>query len=156
MIHVREVILSKLLTKHFFPNDIEGLFVELNFRKYKWLLLGTYHPPSNSDRYFYENVDKALNMYSYYDKILLTRDFNAEIHDNYLGSFLYQHELKSLVKEKICFKSISNPSCIDLFWTKNVLSFQNTKTLSTGLSDFHKVVLIILKTSIVKNKPREI
>ena len=115
MSYVWDVIPSKLLTKHFFPNDIEGLFVELNFRKYKWLLLGTYHPPSNSDRYFYENVDKALNMYSYYDKILLTRDFNAEIHDNYLGSFLYQHELKSLVKEKICFKSISNPSCIDLF-----------------------------------------
>ena len=53
-------------------------------------------------------------MYSYYDKILLTGDFNAEIHDDYLQSFLYQHELKSLVKEKTCFKSISNPSCITI------------------------------------------
>ena len=48
MIYVRDVIPSKLLTKHFFPNDIEGLFVELNFRKCKWLLLETY-PPSQSD-----------------------------------------------------------------------------------------------------------
>ena len=70
MIYVRDVIPSKLLTKHFFPNDIEGLFVELNFRKCKWLLLGTYHPPSQSGQYFFENVDKALDMYSYYDKIL--------------------------------------------------------------------------------------
>ena len=29
-------------------------------------------------------------------------------------------------------------------------------TVSTGLSDFHKLVLTVLKTSIVKNKPREI
>ena len=77
-------------------------------------MLGTYHPPSQSDQCFIENVDKALDMYSYYDKILLTGDFNAEIHDDYLQSFLYQHELKSLVKEKTCLKSISNPSCITI------------------------------------------
>ena len=46
MIYVRDDIQSKLLTKHFFPNDIDGLFVELSFRKCKWLLLGAYHPPS--------------------------------------------------------------------------------------------------------------
>ena len=79
---------------------ISRLVVELNFRKCKWLLLGTYHPPSQSGQYFFENVDKALDMYSYYDKILPTGDFNAEIRDDYLESFLYQHELKSLVKEK--------------------------------------------------------
>ena len=56
------------------------------------------------------------------------------------------------------FKRISNKesqSCIDLFLTNNGLSFRNTKTVSTGLSDFHKLVLTVLKTSIVKNKPRE-
>ena len=62
-----------------------------------------------------------MNMYSYYDLILLTGDFNAEMHDHYLKSFLYQHELNSLVKGKTCFKSISNPSCIDLFLTNNAL-----------------------------------
>ena len=64
--------------------------------------------------------------------------------------------LKVLLKKKTCFKSISNPSCIDLFLTNNALSFQSTKTVSTGLSDFHKLVLTVLKTSIVKNKSREI
>ena len=56
MFCVRDNIPSKLQTKHFFPNDIEGLFVELNFRKCKWLLLGTYHPPSQSDQHFFGNV----------------------------------------------------------------------------------------------------
>ena len=102
------------------------------------------YPPSQSDQYFFENVDKALDMYRYYDKILLTEDFNAERHDDYSESFLYQRQLKSLVKEKTCFKSISNPSCIDLFLTSTALSFQRIKTVSTGLSDFHKLVLTVL------------
>ena len=66
------------------------------------------------------------------------------------------HELKNLVKEKTCFKNVSNPSCIDLFLTNNALSFQHTETVSTSLSDFHKLVLTVLKTAISKSKPREI
>ena len=41
MIFVKEDIPSKLLTKHNFASDVEGLFVVLNFRKSKWLLFGT-------------------------------------------------------------------------------------------------------------------
>ena len=44
--------------------------------------------PSQSDQYFFEIADKALDMYSYYDKILLTGDLNIEIYDHYLESFL--------------------------------------------------------------------
>ena len=37
MIYIRDDIPSKLLTKHVFPDDIKGLFVELTFRKNQWL-----------------------------------------------------------------------------------------------------------------------
>ena len=77
LIYVRSDIPSKLLTKHSFPNDIEGLFVEINFRKSKWLLFGTYHPPSQNDQYYFDCLDKALDVYSSYEKIILTGDFNA-------------------------------------------------------------------------------
>ena len=43
MIYILDDIPSKLLTKHVFPDDIEGLFVELNFRKSKLLLMGACH-----------------------------------------------------------------------------------------------------------------
>ena len=45
IIYVRENIPSKILEVHKLPQDVEGMFVELNFRKIKWLLFGTYHPP---------------------------------------------------------------------------------------------------------------
>ena len=51
------------------------------------------------------------------------------------------------LKEKTSFKNISNPSCIDLFLTNSALFFEHTETVSTGLSDFHKLVLTVLKTA---------
>ena len=68
-----------------------------------------------------------------------------------METFLYQHELKILVKAN--FKPKLHRF---LFLTNNALSFQSTKTVSIDLSNFHKFVQIVLKTSIVKNKPREI
>ena len=38
MIYVRGDIPSKMLTKHNLSEDIEVAFIELNFRKCKWLL----------------------------------------------------------------------------------------------------------------------
>ena len=46
------VHLSDEGTKHNSPRDVEDLFVELNFRKSKWLLFGTYHTPAQNDLYF--------------------------------------------------------------------------------------------------------
>ena len=54
-----------------------------------------------------------------------------------MRSFLYQHDITSPVKEKLCFKSITNPLSIDRFLTNSNLSFQETETVSPGLSDIH-------------------
>ena len=78
-------------------------------------------------------------------KNLLTEEFNVEISDHYSKNILYQHEYKSFVKGKTRFISISNPSCIDLFLENNALSFRSTKTVSSGLSVFFKLVLTVLQ-----------
>ena len=53
MTYVRENIPSKLLKKYVLPSDIECMFLELDFRKCKWLLVGTYHLPSQNDHFFF-------------------------------------------------------------------------------------------------------
>ena len=45
---------------------------------------------------------------------------------------------------------------IDLILTNNAMAFQNTTVVFTGLSNFHKLVLTVLKTSITKSKPQKI
>ena len=156
MIYIRDTIPSKILEKHSCPNNIECLFIELNFRKCKWLLCGTYHPPSQNDEYYFNYLDKALDSYSNYEKVLLVGDFNTEITEHCIESFLYEHELSNLVKEKTCFNNIQNPSFIDLLLANNSCTFQETTTVCSGLSDCHKLVLTVLKTSIPKGNPRQI
>ena len=50
MIYVPEDVLtlSKQLAKYKLPYDTEGIFIAINLRKTKWLIFGTYHPPSQS------------------------------------------------------------------------------------------------------------
>ena len=49
MIFIRDDIPSRVLTKHVFPDDIGGLFIELYFRKAKRLPFGAYHAATQSD-----------------------------------------------------------------------------------------------------------
>ena len=47
-------------------------------------------------------------------------------------------------------KSLDNPSCIDLFLTNSHQRFQNTTMVCTGLSDFHKMVVTVMKNTFPK------
>ena len=64
-----------------------------------------------------------------------------------LSRFLKIQRAKKVVKEENCFKNKNNPLCVDLSITENLLSFQNTCTVATVLSDIHKIVFIALKMS---------
>ena len=64
--------------------------------------------------------------------------------------------MASLIHEKSCFKSSINPTCIDLFLTNSKNSFKKSTVISVGISDFHEMIVTVLKTTIVKAKPRQI
>ena len=61
MVYVWNTIPGKILEKRSCPNDAECLFPELNFRKCKWRLCGTYHPPSQNDKYYLSYLDQAFD-----------------------------------------------------------------------------------------------
>ena len=61
------------------------------------------------------------------------------------SNFLNTYHLKHIVKQKTCFKNPDRPSCIDLILTNSSRSFQETCNVETGLLDFHKLVVTVLK-----------
>ena len=81
-------------------------------------------------------------------------DFNAEVSEPVFDNFLGTQGLKSLTQDNTCFKSLAKPTCIDLFLTNSMYSFKNSSVISAGISDFHKMIVTVLKTTIVKGKPR--
>ena len=157
LIYVRQDIPSNQLKNHNFADNIEGIFIEINLRKSKWLIFGTYHPPTQNNKFYFDNIGRALDFYTQkYDKILLAGDFNAEENEVILSNFMQLYDLRNLVKENTCFKSVDNPSCVDLFLTNCSRAFQNTIAISTGISDVHKMIITVLKTTFKKAKPKEI
>ena len=89
-----------------------------------------------------------------YDNIILMGDFNSECTEHDMADFCCTYNLTSLIKEKTCFKSLVNPSCIDLILTNRLQSFQNSGAMETGLSDFHKLTITVLKTSFRKRNTK--
>ena len=80
-------------------------------------MCGICHPPSQNGQYFLDDIDKALDIYCSYKKIVLTGDFNAQEGQSLLDSFSYQHELYCINKNPTCCKNTNNPSNLDLILT---------------------------------------
>ena len=90
LIFIREGVPSKKLLKHTLPSDVKSLFIEVNLRSIKFLFVGTYHPPSQNDKYNFECINKALDIYAAtYEKVLLAGDFNAEVTEKCCSDFLF-------------------------------------------------------------------
>ena len=63
------------------------------------------------------------------------------------------YNLQSLVRCPTCFKS-GNPRSLDLTLTNRKSSFRNTVAIEAGLSDFHAVIVTVLKDEFVKRGPK--
>ena len=101
--------------------------------------MGGYRPPRQSGTYFFEAINRGLDMYrDTFEKLLLTGDFNTNVTEPCLGEFLDANDLTNIVKNNTCFKNPLNPSCIDLFLTNSPQSFQ-TQVL------FQRVCLTFIK-----------
>ena len=74
--------------------------------------------------------------------------------DSCFSDFNLQYDAKNIVKEPTCFKSINNPSTIDLIVTNTPRSFWNTKAFKNSISDFHSLVTTVLNIKYVKPKPK--
>ena len=82
--------------------------------------------------------------------IMISLDFNAEYDEPYLSTFLCWHDLYKIVKVSTCFKNLSKSISIYLFLRTKSKHFQNTFVVCSGLCNFHKLVLTVLKISLDK------
>ena len=95
-----------------------------------------------------------------YDNVVLAGDLNFDLIDpskdtsDHLCDLWNVFTLRSLVKERTCFMSHKG-SLIDIILTKEPRSFYKIQAFVTGISDFQKLVVIVL-TSYKKLPPKNI
>ena len=115
----------------------------------------SYNPNKSNISSYFDTLRKALDLYSTrYENTTLLGDSNVSIVDLHMKSFYELHGFKGLIKDPICFKNPENPFRIDLKLTSSPYSFQNSDVIETGLSDFQKIEVSVMKSTFQKLKPR--
>ena len=71
-----------------------------------------------------------------------------------MEGFFDTYDLRSITTEPTRFKNPENLTCIDLILTNHPHSFHNSYVIETGLSDFHKMTVAIMKASFQRLQPR--
>ena len=124
-------------------------------RKRKWLVCCLCNPHKDNISNHLQLIRKKLDLYSSnYESIFLVGDFNSEINYKCMNDFCESYNLSSLIRESTCYKNPENPSCTDLFLTNSPNSFQNSSVVETGLSDFHRMIVTVMKTSFHRLLPK--
>ena len=120
LLYIREDIPCRCIKQTTLNNSFEGFFVELNLRSKKWLLGCSYNHHKENIASHLSNASTALDkLCRDYENIILLGDFNVEVKEKNISDFMVTYNLKSLVKQKTCFKNPDNPSCIDLILTNS-------------------------------------
>ena len=157
LLYARNDIPSKMISNNNppFENNYENIFIEINLYKKRWLI-GCSYNPTKAMIYDHTNyLSKCLDHFSSsYENIIILGDLNSEICEPAMSEFCDIYNLKSLIRVPTCFKNPENPTCIDLILTNRSNSFQNSSAIETGLSDFHKMVFTVLRTTYRKGPPK--
>ena len=146
MLFIREDIPAKLIFTEVSPN--EGFYVEINLRKQKWLICCCYNPNKHNISKHVDALRKIIDLFpSNYENVLLMGDFNAGSDNAVSKDFCNLYNLTNLINKATCYKNPNNPCSIDLLLTNFPKNFQNSSVIETGLSDFHKMIVSVMKTN---------
>ena len=123
-----------------------------NLRKRKWLLCCLYNHHINFIFSHLREIQVDLDVLSSkYDNIVINGDFNLEPKESAMIDFCQAY---NLINNFTCYKNPNKPTCIDLMLTNKPRFFKNSSLLETGLSDFHKITLRVIRTYFVKQTPK--
>ena len=95
-----------------------------------------------------ESIGKVMDSLSTkYKNLILIGEFNATEFDTSAENLYDIYNFKNLINPH-------NPKCTDLMMTNRSRSFQNSCVIETRLSDFHKMTVTVLRSSLPKLEPQ--
>ena len=125
LVYFRTGIPSRKLKTNL-PDNVEGIFFDMNMRNKKWLIFVGYNPKKEHIAPFLSHVGKSLDyQIGKYENLILIADFNSQMEEDAMKEFCDTYNLKNLITEPTCFKNAQNPTLIDLILTNKPKSFHN-------------------------------
>ena len=137
MLFVREDILAKLILSEIPP--VEGLYVEVNLRKQKWLIRCSYNPNESMISQHMDALGKNMDLYSSSEEnFIFLGHFNAGMAHSALKDFCNLYSVTSLINKLTCWKNPTKPTCINLILTNHPKFFRTQMLLRQGYLTFIK------------------
>ena len=128
-----------------------GLFVELHLQEKKWLLCCSYNQHINQISDHPKEIGGNTDVFSSnYHNLLVLGDFNIESTEQPMKDFRLIYDCKNIIRIKTCHNNPGTQKSIDLKMTNTPKSFQNSQEIKTGISNFHKMCLTVLKVFYTK------
>ena len=161
IVYIRSDLPSRRL-EHLESTALESIVCEVQLRSDKWGFVFVYRPPGMNDNTAISELDIILNkVLTKYDYIFLSGDINFNLLDcekegKLLAELLNVYGMKNLVKSPTCFKSVVNPSMVDVLCTNAPNLFCKSQVWDLGISDFHKMTTVVKKGFIGATKPTNI
>ena len=154
IVYVRDHLPCKEIKSYSLPKDVEGMFIEVTLGKTNWLVVCGYNPRKESISYFLSHISLGLDKnLSTHENFLVIGDLNCPSSEKAMKDFCEIYDLENLIKKPTCYKNPRNPSSIDVILTNRKSNFQNSTTIETGLSDFHKMTITVHKGHCKKLEP---
>ena len=124
-------------------NNIESIVVEVKSKSYNCFIISMYRSPSVPISLLINTMqtifDKCLLQSKY---IYLMGDLNVNLLNkvNELSDLLNMYGLTNVIKGPTCFKSVSNPSLLDVIITNYPRSISGHINIDVGISDCHNLI----------------
>ena len=159
MVFIRKELLAKRL-EDFEIKSTETICIELLISKKKWCIIFTYRPPKYDKKVFFQELSKTISQaINKYENILVAGDLNIDVsgstglNEIHFSELTDTFNLTNLVKTSTCFKT-TRGTLLDVLLTNKPNSLRKTGICGTRLSDCHKMVFTIFRSTFIRLPPK--
>ena len=124
-------------------NGIESIVIHVKLNRYNLFFICVYKPPNVNNAHLKSAIEEMMNkcnLESEYVYFIGDMNVNFGNNNNALTETLNSFDLKQMIKDPTCFKSIQNPTLIDIIITSRPKSIVKTMNIPLGISDFHNFI----------------
>ena len=124
-------------------NGIESIVIQVKMQHKNIFFLHVYRPPNVNVIHLNSALEIMLSKcFSESDSVVVIGDLNVNfiLNPNQLSNICDSYDLKQIIKNPTCFKSVSNPTLLDVILTNIPRSIKQSINISVGISDFHNYI----------------
>ena len=158
MVYVKEALPHKIRNNIAVNSEgIECIVLQVKNNFSNVFIICVYKPPNVAISILNEALECMLNKcYLESSMVFVIGDLNVNFlcMPNGLSDLLDAFNLKQVIKQPTCFKSIENPTLLDVILTDKPRSLNGSINVSLGISDFHNYIGAATKLSRPSTKPK--